>query len=274
MESYQILRQVGSGSYGKVSLAIDLRNNKHVAIKTIPYNDHMSESKINKEAHDLSKLAFPNCNPYVVCYLDSFIHNNELNIVTDYIEGPDIANYVHPLRSSLLGQNNKILLYQCGRVLLHSMLLALQYVHSKGVIHNDIKPGNIIVNNQRTPVLIDFGLACNIEGACRCCKEMIGTSLYLPPEAVLQETRYFSSDLWSLASTVYEVVTGMNIWSLNPYQYTSKELMEQVIHRFQQGSLPNRLVTNDPIMDQIVNSFLQYDPFQRMSVEQALLLLQ
>lgn len=261
MESYQILKEVGHGSYGRVYLAIDLRNNQQVAIKTIPLNDSS-----NREAQDLSQLAYPSCHPYVVCYFNSFIANNNLNIVTDYIEGPDIINYVQPFR--LINQRQT--LYECGRVLLHTMLLALQYIHSKGIIHNDIKPGNIIVNKNRVPILIDFGIACRSFPQCQ---EMMGTSLYLPPEAILTETRYYASDLWSLAATVYEVVTGTNIWSLNTYLHTPTQLMEEVIKRFQQGSLPNRLVTSDPVMDQIVNNFLQYDPFQRMSVNQALLLL-
>ena len=261
MDSYQILREVGSGSYGRVYLAIDLRNNKQVAIKTISLNDSS-----NREVDDLNQLAYPNCHPYVVCYLNSFIANNSLNIVTDYIEGPDVINYVQPLRLV----NQRQTLYECGRILLKSMLLALQYIHSKGIIHNDIKPGNIMVSKDRVPILIDFGIACRNFPVC---KEMMGTSLYLPPEAILTETRYYASDLWSLAATVYEVITGTNIWSLNTYLHTPTQLMEEVIRRFQQGSLPNRLVTNDAVMDGIVNNFLQYDPFQRMSVNQALSLL-
>ena len=257
--NYEIIKKIGSGSYGSVYLAYDIQNNRNVAIKTIS----LANTNIN-EINNLYKLSIPNCNPYVVCFYFSFITDNKINIVTDYIDGPDVMVYTEPLRSF----NNTALLIKTGKILLYTMLSALQYIHSKQIIHNDIKPSNIVVGSNRVPVLVDFGISCDINK----CNENGGTSLYLSPE-VLHGIRTYKSDLWSLAATIYGVVTGNNIWSLNIYQYDARSLMNEVINLMSNKILPNRLSTGDEKLDYIVNNFLQYDPSLRLSINQALALL-
>ena len=165
------------------------------------------------------------------------------------------------------------------------MLSGLKYIHSKNILHNDVKPSNIVVGGNKVPVLVDLGISCITQQAVNaicttpynkvigdCCNEMSGTSLYIPPE-IIREVRYPSSDLWSLGSTVYEIVTGNNIWSLNVGSYSAVGLMAQVINNFNQNILPNKLQSGDYQLDTVVNSFLQYDPSVRMTIDQALAIL-
>ena len=280
---YEVIKKIGQGAFGTVHLAISKQKGTQVAIKIIPVTDQNRENVV-QEISSLSQLSTPNCNPYVVCYYGSFIDSaiGSVVIEMEYIDGPDIMVYTQPLRVS----GDRLLLYRTSKLLLVAMLSGLQYIHQNGIIHNDVKPSNILVRHNKVPVLADLGISCITQEAVKaictepynkvvgdCCREMAGTSLYLPPEA-LKDIRYGTSDLWSLGATVYNIVTGDNIWSLNTTQYTPVNLMAQVIKKFTDETLPNRLVTGDQGLDTVVNSFLQYDPTARMDIGQALGVLQ
>ena len=131
-----------------------------------------------------------------------------------YLDGPDIMEYTQPLRMS----GNQTMLIYSAKIILMSMLLALKYIHSRGIIHNDVKPENIVVSERRVPVLVDLGISCytlpSRHPTCtrpyrkivdQCCNETCGTILYIPPEA-FRGVRYPSSDLWSLGVTIYAIM--------------------------------------------------------------------
>ena len=279
---YTVIKNIGQGSYGTVKLAISKKNGSQVAIKIIPLTEQ-NKNNVIQEILSLKKLSIPNCNFYVSCYYDSFIdpYTNSVVIEMEYIEGPNIMTYTHPARLS----SDLTLLYSAAKKFLIAMLNALKYIHSKNIIHNDVKPGNIVVGKNKGPVLVDLGISCITQEAVNsicttpynkvigdCCKEMSGTSLYIPHETIY-EVRYPQSDLWSLGSTAYEIITGNNIWSLDVTQFSSINLMAQVINRFNSGVLPNVLNTGDYQLDAVVNGFLKYDPSLRMGIDQALTIL-
>lgn len=271
---YEIIKKIGEGSFGKIYLAISKKNIRKVAIKVIPITS-TNEKMITQEVVSLKILSEPKCNPYVACYYDSFIDRPKGVIVMEmeYIAGPNVNIYTQPLRNT----NNTNLLNLTGSRLLKSMLKGLKYIHSKNIIHNDIKPSNIVVSKDRIPILVDLGISCFTQAAIneicknagyKCCKLTAGTSLYLPPEA-LQDIRYPASDLWSLAATIYMVVTGNNIWSINSKQ-ANINILAQVVNKLGQGVLPNKLYTTDVKLNTIINSFLTYEISGRMSIDEAL----
>ena len=279
---YEIIREIGKGGQGTVWLARSKRTGQEVAIKIIqltPANRDMALQEISA----IKSISSPNCIPYVVCYHDSFYDSttNQAVIEMEYIRGPNIAQYTQPLRN----QENRDLLILTTKLLLKAMLIGLKFVHSYNILHNDIKPSNIVVGSNKVPVLVDFGISCFVHEAIRaacvlpygkivgkCCNTTSGTSIYLPPEST-KNVRYPSSDLWSLAATAYEIMTGMNIWGLNVVNYDPMGLMREVVNRFNQGVQPNKLNSGDNNLDMVVNSFLSYDPSNRMGIDQALSLL-
>lgn len=280
---YEIVKEVGRGAYGSVHEAISKKTGAKVAIKIVPLTE-TNKKNLVQEILSLRKLSQPNCNPYVVCYYDSFYNaiTNSIVIEMEYVHGVDLMTYTQPARSS----RDLSLLYRTAKMSLIAMLNGIKYIHSKGLLHNDIKPGNIVVDENKVPILVDLGISCVTQEAVKsictvpynkvvgdCCQEMSGTSLYIPPE-VLKDVRYPQSDLWSLGATIYELVTGTNIWGLDVFKFTPVNLMAQVIIKFTQGTLPNKLNTGDYQLDTIVNGFLKYDPLTRMSIDQALVLIQ
>ncbi len=279
---YEIIREIGKCGKGTVWVAKSKRTGQEVAINIIqltPFNRDIALQDISA----IKSIPSPNCTHYVVSYHDSFYDptTNQAVIEMEYIRGPNIAQYTQPLRN----QGNRVLLIRTTKLLLKAMLIGLKFIHSYNVLHNDIKPSNIVVGSNKVPELVDFGISCFVQEAIRaactqpygkmvgnCCNTTSGTSIYLPPEST-KNVRYPSSDLWSLAATAYEIMTGTNIWGLNVVNYDPMGLMREVVNRFNSVVLPDKLNSGDPNLDGVVNSFLNYDPAARMSIDQALALL-
>ncbi len=277
---YDIVQQIGKGGQGTVYLANTKSNPSYVvAVKIIPITT-ATKNLVAQELSAIKAVVGQYCVPYIVCYHDSFFDyaTNQAVIEMDYIQGPTVMQYTHPLRET----GNIPLLIQSCRALTRAMLQALSFVHERGILHNDIKPSNIVINPQRVPILVDFGISCFVQEAVNqlctapynktisnCCNTQAGTSLYLPPEAI-KNVRYPQSDLWSLGSTIYSVMTGSNIWNINLVGTSPVNIMQEVVNNFTQIRPPARLASGDQNLDLVINSFLTYDPASRMSIPRAL----
>lgn len=154
---YQITNQIGAGSYGNVYEAIERDTNKRVAIKSIHsiFDDLVDCKRIMREIKILRNL---NCG-YVVKLYDiippkSRSTFNRLNIVLEYVDS-DLKKL---LKSSLKLEEVHI------KTIMYNLMCSLKYVHSAAILHRDIKPGNILVNEDCSVRLCDFGLARSIAG--------------------------------------------------------------------------------------------------------------
>jgi mitogen-activated protein kinase 1/3 len=154
---YQVTNQIGAGSYGNVYEAIVKGTDRKVAIKSIHsiFDDLVDCKRIMREIKILRHL---DC-PYVVKLYDIVIPKsrksfNRLNIVLEYVDS-DLKKL---LKSSLKLEEIHI------KTLMYNTIWWLKYIHSASVLHRDIKPGNILVNEDCTVRLCDFGLARSISG--------------------------------------------------------------------------------------------------------------
>lgn len=145
--TYQVIREIGSGGMGVVYLVYHIRLQKYVVLKKIKgaYSDInfiRNEVDILKELH----------HPYLPQVYDFFEFESELYTVIDYIDGNDFDYYIKNDYVFSEGQLIKWLNQLCD---------VLSYLHSQGVLHTDIKPGNIIVTQRGDICLIDFGISLN-----------------------------------------------------------------------------------------------------------------
>lgn len=280
---YQIDKQIGKGGQGTVYLGRSLLDptNRALAIKIIPLNPQ-TQTLALQEIAAIKTVSNPNCIPYVACAVDTFYDptTNNAVIVMEYVNGPTIAEYVYPLRANPTPANVNLLTI-INKQLLRIMLVALRFIHNNNMLHNDIKPANIVVSQDKIPVLVDFGISCYVNQAVNqvcslpygkiignCCNTNAGTSIFMPPE-VLKNVRYPSSDSWSLGAMIYTLITGVNVWGINVRDYTVESLMQEVVNKLQNGTIPNQLNSNDAALNTVVNSFLLLDPSQRMSLDEA-----
>ena len=198
---YRIVRQLGQGGMGSVWLAEDTQlDNKLFAIKMLPsilVSNKRAYRQLKDEALVAMKLTHPN-----IVTLRAFEENNgNPFLVMDYIDGQSLDDCLEEWGTLTPGQTV---------TLLRPVAAALDYAHKQGVVHRDIKPGNIMVRKDGTPFILDFGIAREIQETMTRVtgKLSSGTLLYMSPEQLNGDAPKPAQDVYSFAAMAYECLKG------------------------------------------------------------------
>ena len=203
---YRITGKLGSGGMGIVYEAEDVRLPRKVALKFLPEeaaDDPDAKRRFQREADTIAQLNHPNiCTIYEIDR-----HEGRAFIAMECVEGLNLKAYM---------ARHKLMTAQIVEIALQ-IAAALASAHAKGIVHRDIKPGNIIVSEAGQVKVLDFGLArrfktseteeLGLEGSTMPGRPM-GTANYMAPERILQLPLDPRSDLFSLGVVIYEMATG------------------------------------------------------------------
>ncbi len=200
---YRIVKRLGRGGMGSVYLAHDSQLDRQVALKTPHFTaDDGPEvlERFTREARAAATIDHPNiCPVYDVGSIDG-VHF----VTMAYIDGRPLSELV---------QEGKPLPQRAAAALVRKLAAALAEAHRHGVIHRDLKPGNVMVNRRKEPVVMDFGLARRVnkedERLTRT-GAVLGTPAYMPPEQVAGDVKAMgpACDVYSLGVMLYEMLTG------------------------------------------------------------------
>ena len=207
---YQIGQLIGRGGMAEVHVALDTRLGRTVAVKIMRAdlaNDSIFLSRFRREAHSVAQMNNPNIvNIYdsgEETVTDESGRTERLPyLVMEYVKGQtlrDIIRATGPLSQRDAAQ------------VMFGMLSALEYSHRMGVIHRDIKPGNIMISDQGVVKVMDFGIARALDDSATTMTQsqgVVGTAQYLSPEQARGETVDMRSDLYSAGCVLYEMLTG------------------------------------------------------------------
>ena len=199
---YKVVRRLGEGGMGSVWLAEDTKlDNRQVAIKMLPAvlaGKKGAYRQVKQEALMAMKLSHPN-----IATVRAFEEDEGGSpfLVMDYIEGTGLDD--HLAEKGALGEAETL-------KLLGPVAAALDYAHDKGVVHRDVKPGNVIVDKTGTPYVLDFGIAREIQETMTRVtgKFSSGTLLYMSPEQLNGRAPKAAQDVYSFAAMAYECLTG------------------------------------------------------------------
>lgn len=185
---------IGGGASSKVYKGKQLKGTKRpVAVKKIPMDDLKYLDSFMDEIDTLKDISGSVCHPNIICYYDYEVVGTNLYVITEYIEGLSLRK----IKDKGYKVKNPV-------GILKELLAALEFVHSKNIVHADIKPENIIISGDNVK-LIDFGLSCatttNYEGVPKC-KNARGTPVYMDPSRD-DKSNCKSSDIFSLGITMY-----------------------------------------------------------------------
>jgi serine/threonine protein kinase len=190
---FNILRELGKGTQGAVHLAYDPQLDRQVAIKTLrPGSTHTDA--LLREARIVSKLQHAN----IVPLYDAGEQDGQPYLVCAFVEGGTLQKMLKD--GALPAVKSAEIACQ--------LLDALEYAHQQGVLHLDIKPGNIMLGQRGQPMLMDFGIARLMKEQSDDSQEVIGTPQYMAPECISNGGVDASSDLYSVGMVLYEMVAG------------------------------------------------------------------
>lgn len=198
IEFYRIGRILGKGAFGKVNLGMHKLTGKLVAVKSIKKSllaNKDSNKKFRQEFSVLKNLRHPN----VIRLYESFETEKHILIVMELCSGGDLLNYIRKCKR--LKEN-------VAKFVFRSLIVGLNYCHSKGVVHRDIKLDNVLLNSEGELKLCDFGVCKTIVRGERM-TERCGTPAYIAPE-ILRGKGYegFGADIWSAGIALYAMLYG------------------------------------------------------------------
>eukprot|EP01097_Dermamoeba_algensis_P006892 TRINITY_DN4302_c0_g1_i1.p1 TRINITY_DN4302_c0_g1~~TRINITY_DN4302_c0_g1_i1.p1 ORF type:complete len:777 (-),score=156.12 TRINITY_DN4302_c0_g1_i1:92-2422(-) len=246
---------LGVGAFAKVYLSLNLDNRELMAVKEILLVNHSEKDleAVHREVGILSTLQDIN----IVQYFGSCRENNHLYLFLEFVSGGSIA--------SMLAKNGP-LKEGVVRAYTRQILMGLRYLHKRKILHRDIKGANILVDHKGVIKLADFGSSKKILslGSIDGVSALRGTPYWMAPEVIRQEGVSSRADIWSVACTVIEMITGKPPWS---------ECDDQVTALFQIAKstrvpIPEGFSTD---AKDFLSACFRRDPEKRPSAEELLL---
>jgi len=249
---YKVLEMLGAGGMGVVYKAFDPKLNRLVALKFLPphlrQNDELKR-RLKEEARAASTLDHPNI---VVIHDIDEAPGGDLFIAMAFHEGVT-------LRARIAAENT-----DAGLPVAEALHIARQIAsglakaHERGILHRDIKPGNVIVAKDGVTRIIDFGLAKSTDATASVDGSTKGTPLYMSPEQASGKTLDSRTDLWSLGAVLYEMLAGRPPFTGDGHL--------QVMHAIVHNSPPRLRELRPelaPEIDRIVSRALEKEPAKR-----------
>ncbi|MBN2125705.1 MAG: CHASE2 domain-containing protein [Deltaproteobacteria bacterium] len=249
---YEIISELGQGAMGIVYKAKDPKINRLVAIKTIRFSDEFEEAKVREVKERFlreAEIAGQLSHPCIVAIYDVGEDYDLTYMAMEFLEGDDLHKYCQkgallPLRKVLF--------------IIGEAAAALDYSHSQGVIHRDVKPANIMLLKDGKVKVTDFGIAKAVSSSQTKSGVILGTPNYMSPEQINGHKIDGRSDVFSLGVVFYEMLAGR-------LPFVGKNLTN-LFYQITQGRHPSIREINPKIpkpVEQILDRALTKDPEQR-----------
>ncbi|HEY1574248.1 MAG TPA: serine/threonine-protein kinase [Pseudonocardiaceae bacterium] len=237
-ERYRVVAQVGSGSMGVVWRATDELLHRDVAVKELLLQPGITEEQADearrrtmREGRITARLQHPNA----ITVYDVAEHDGRPCLVMQYVPSQSLADrlaerrWLPPADVATIGR---------------ALAGALAAAHAAGIVHRDVKPGNVLLTEDGTAMLTDFGISRAVgDGTVTATGVLAGTPAYLAPEVVQGQDADFRSDVFSLGATLYAAVEGVPPFGLsdNPIALLHKIATENIAPPKQAGDLTKAL---------------------------------
>ncbi|XP_022204499.1 serine/threonine-protein kinase PLK1 [Nilaparvata lugens] len=193
--SYVLSKLLGKGSFAKCYLSEEVETGRLFAVKVISSLISRNKNYISKEIAIYSLLYHKN----IVNFKTSFTDNTNFYIVLELCSNGSL--------SQLMKRRNQLTLVE-ARYMLNQILSGVQYLHSKYIVHGDLKLENIVLNSRLIPKIGDFGVSTLMSHRENLVTEFCGTMEYMAPEIIFKEGHSFAVDIWAVGCISYKLISG------------------------------------------------------------------
>ncbi|XP_055376245.1 cAMP-dependent protein kinase catalytic subunit 3 [Condylostylus longicornis] len=216
MDDFQMLKTIGTGTFGRVCLCKDKINDTYSAMKILAMTDVIRLKQVEHVKNEKSILEEIN-HPFIVNLLWSTKDDCCLYMLFEYVSGGELFSY---LRNS--GRFNS----QTANFYASEIVLALEYLHSLSVVYRDLKPENLLINRDGHLKITDFGFAKKLKDRTW---TLCGTPEYLAPEIIQSKGHNRAVDWWALGILIYEMLVGYPpFYDDNPFGIYEKILSGKI----------------------------------------------
>lgn len=250
-DSFHLIKQIGAGGSGTVYL-VQCKGNK-MAFKVIKLTSDAKKENVKREIAIMKYLSsYPKCQEYIICYYKDYKNvgrfEDHIIIVMEYFES---INLLH----AKIRDKIKVI---------KELTKCIKYLHQVGIVHRDIKPGNILISPDEKVKLIDFGFACatkTLTGIDTCkAYAKIGTLSYMAPEIWLQTMKtkeVAKTDIYSLGVVFFFIIAGKK-----PFESKNEKELKRLVTTVAPPP-PN---SGNSVLDVLISSMLHKDPSKRPSI--------
>lgn len=237
LNDFQIMRTLGTGSFGRVHLVRSIHNHRYYAVKVLKKAQVIKMKQVEHTNDERRMLKLVE-HPFLIRMWGTFQDSKNLFMIMDYIEGGELFSL---LRKSQRFPNPVAKFYSA------EVILALEYLHSHNIIYRDLKPENILLDRNGHIKLTDFGFAKEVETVTW---TLCGTPDYIAPEVITTKPYNKSIDWWSLGILIFEMLAGYTPF----YDHTPMKTYEKILigkvhypNHFHPDvvDLLSKLITND-----------------------------
>ncbi|MAX37641.1 MAG: serine/threonine protein kinase [Gimesia sp.] len=230
-DRYRLDSLLGSGGYGQVYRAHDLKLQRPVAVKI--GHHRTSCDLLLDEARRVARLKHPG----IIAVHDCGEHEGRVFLVFELVEGESLADLIRKKKLSIRESVE----------IIATVAESLHYAHEKGCFHRDIKPENILIDSNGKPLIADFGVACTLDELEKGRALSSGTLAYMSPEQISNEVQLLDGrcDVHALGVVLFELLTGESPFPAKDKQ----ELREQILFR-----QPKRLRDVDPSLPEALDT--------------------
>ncbi|CDW78816.1 UNKNOWN [Stylonychia lemnae] len=248
---YRAGKMLGKGAFGKVSLGMHKLSRKLVAIKSINKEYLSEEKQKNKVMHEVGILLRMR-HPSVVKLYETFETGRHILLVMELCAGGDLLNYVRKRRK---------LKEDSAKLIFRQIIEGLGYIHSKNILHRDIKLDNILLDGKGKVKIADFGVSKLVKPG-ETMREQCGTPAYIAPE-IIRDKGYqgFKADIWSAGVVLYAMLYGTVPFKANNMQDLHKLILKAKYN------------LKDEISEEakdLLRKMLELDVSQRLTIKQVL----
>ena len=244
---FEVVRPIGEGAMKQVFLARDTLLDRDVALAKMRTDD-VDDEAIARAMREVRALARLGDHPHVVTVYDTGEQEGRPYFVCQYLSGGSLRDVLRSQGALGVAGATRLVSDVCE---------ALAYAHAAGIIHRDVKPGNVLLDERGRALLGDFGIAAAADRTqLTATGAVLGTVAYMAPEQAMGEP-VPASDMYALGAMFYELICGVP-----PFQGNAMAVLHQHLHA--QAPVPSSTVRTTPaVIDRLVLDLLAKDPTAR-----------